>query len=137
MIYVQVLPFSTTAGKYRISVTPQEAYDPFEPSDSLLTPAAARLGTDIVAGVMDNEDFDFYRFSGVTNHVITVTLENLSTTLRPKLTVYDENKSKLFAKYDTTRGANLVVEVDLKQPRDFYIEVDPYSTFGRYRLRVD
>ena len=74
---------------------------------------------------------------GATNRMIKVTLESLSTTLRPNLTVYDENKSKIFDKYDTTRGANLVFEGDLRQPRDFYIEVAPYSTFGRYRLRVD
>ena len=42
-IYVQVLPYNTI-GKYKISVTPQRAYDAFEPNDTLVTTAAAKIG---------------------------------------------------------------------------------------------
>ena len=135
-IYVQVLPYNTI-GKYRISVTPQKAYDTFEPNDTLLTPAAAKVGTDIDAGVMDNKDPDFYRFSGAPARMVKVTFENLSTTLRPYLRVYDGNKSMILERFDGTPGANLNFDVDLKQSRDFYIAVNPYSTSGKYRLRVD
>ena len=128
--YVQVLPYSTV-GRYKISVTPQQAYDTFEPNDTLLTPAAAKLGTDIDAGVMDNKDPDFYRFSGAPARMVKVMFENLSTTLRPYLRVYDGNKSMILERFDGTPGANLNFDVDIKQSRDFYIEVNPYSTSGQ------
>lgn len=118
-------------------MTPQKTYDTFEPNDTLLTPAVAKIGTDVDAGVMDNKDPDFYRFSGAPARMVKVTFENLSTTLRPYLRVYDGNKSMILERFDGTPGANLNVDVDLKQSRDFYIAVDPYSTSGKYRLRVD
>ena len=118
-------------------MTLQQAYDAFEPNDTLLTPATAKVGTDISAGVMDDKDPDFYRFSASPGTMVRVTFENLSTTLRPDLKVYDRNKSQLVEKYDGTPGANLNFEVDVKQTGDFYIEVAPYGTAGKYRLRVD
>jgi hypothetical protein len=66
-----------------------------------------------------------------------VTFENLSTTLKPDVKVYDWNKSLIVEKYDSTQGANLGFAVDIKQPREFYVEIVPYSSFGKYRLRVD
>jgi hypothetical protein len=62
-IYLQVLPYGSK-GRYRISVTPQNAYDAFEPNDSVLTPAPVKMGTDINAGVLDDKDSDWYRVSG-------------------------------------------------------------------------
>lgn len=135
-IYLQVLPYNSV-GKYKVSVTPQNAFDRFEPNDDALTPTAVKVGTDINANVMDTQDRDFYRFSGVTSPIVKVTFENLSTTLRPNLKIYDDNKSQLMEQYDGTPGANLNFEINLKQPRDFYVEVLPYNTSGKYRLRVD
>jgi hypothetical protein len=135
-IYLQVLPYNSTV-KYRISVTPQKAFDTFEPNDNLLTPTAVKVGTDIHGNVMDKEDPDFYRFSGAASSTITVTLENLSTTLRPDVKIFDANKSQLLEKYDSTPGANLTFDADIKKPGDFYVEVEPYNSAGKYRLRVD
>lgn len=135
-IYLQVLPYGST-GKYKISVTPQKAYDAFEANDDLLTPAAVKIGMDVNANIMDDKDHDWYRVSGATNPKAMVTFENLSTTLRPDVKVYDANKSLIVEKYDGTPGANLGFAVDIKQPRDFYVEVVPYASAGKYRLRVD
>jgi hypothetical protein len=135
-IYLQVLPYNTM-GKYKISVTPQQAYDAHEPNDDLLTPKPVRLGTDISGSVMDSGDHDWFRVSGATGTMIKVTFENLSTTLRPNLKVYDRNKSNIVDRFDGTPGANLTFEVDIKQAGDFYVEVLPYSTAGKYRLRLD
>lgn len=66
-----------------------------------------------------------------------MTFENLSTTLRPNVKVYDGNKSLAVEKYDSTPGANLSFAVDIKAPRDFFVEVAPYGTAGKYRLRID
>jgi hypothetical protein len=51
--------------------------------------------------------------------------------------VYDGNKSLAVEKYDSTPGANLSFAVDIKAPRDFFVEVAPYGTAGKYRLRID
>jgi hypothetical protein len=135
-IYLQVLPYDST-GKYLISVTPQKAYDAYEANDDILTPAAIKTGMDVTAGILDDKDHDWYRVSGATKTIVTVTLENLSSTLRPDVKIYDANKSVIVEKYDSTPGANLNFEVDIKQPRDFYIEVVPYGSAGKYRLRID
>ena len=135
-IYLQVVPYGTT-GKYKISVTPQKAYDAFEANDDLLTPTAIKVGLDVNAGIMDDKDHDWYRVSGATSPKVMVTFENLSTTLKPDVKVYDANKSLIVEKYDSTAGANLNFAVDIKQPRDFYVEVVPYGSAGKYRLRVD
>jgi len=135
-LYVQVAPYGST-GKYKISVTPQKAYDTFEPNDDSLTPAAVRIGTDINAGILDDKDHDWYRVSGASKTSVKVTFENLSTTLRPDVKVYDGNKSMITEKYDGTPGANLSFTVDLKALGDFFIEVVPFGTSGKYRLRID
>ena len=139
-IYVQVLPFgSNGGGKYKLSVTPQKAHDAFEPNDDILSPAAVKVGTDIVANVMDKEDRDWYRVSGATKTSLRVIFENLSTTLKPDVKVYDGNKSQLVDKYDTTAGANLNFTVDIRELRDFYVEVAPFGSggTGKYRLRIE
>ena len=135
-IYLQVLPYNTM-GKYKISVTPQQAYDAHEPNDDLLTPRAVKVGTDISGSIMDGEDHDWFRVSSATGTMIKVTFENLSTTLKPNLKVYDRNKSNIVDKFDGTPGANLNFDVDIKQAGDFYVQVLPYSTAGKYRLRLD
>jgi hypothetical protein len=48
--------------------------------------------------IMDNKDHDWYRVSGATNPNVTVTFENLSTTLKPDVKVYDWNKSLIVEK---------------------------------------
>jgi hypothetical protein len=135
-IYLQVLPYNTT-GKYRISVTPQKAYDAYEPNDDLLNPKPIKVGEDISGNIMDGGDHDWFRVSGATGAMISVTFENLSTTLRPHVRVYDRNKSNLLDRFDGTPGANLNFEVNIKQAGDFYLEVLPYSTAGKYRLRLE
>jgi hypothetical protein len=92
---------------------------------------------DLNAGIMDNKDHDWYRVSGAGKPNVMVTFENLSTTLKPDVKVYDGNKSLIVEKYDGTPGANLSFAVDIKQARDFYVEVAPYGSAGKYRLRVD
>jgi hypothetical protein len=120
-------------------VTPQKAHDAFEPNDDILSPAAVKVGTDIVANVMDKEDRDWYRVSGATKTSLRVIFENLSTTLKPDVKVYDGNKSQLVDKYDTTAGANLNFTVDIRELRDFYVEVAPFGSggTGKYRLRIE
>jgi TIR domain len=135
-IYVQVLPYDSI-GKYKLSVTPQQAFDNYEPNDDSLTASAVTIATDIVANVMDTTDHDWYRVTGAAKPRITVMFENLSSTLRPDVKVFDANKSEIAEKYDATPGANLTFDINIKQSREFYIQVLPYDSAGQYRLRIE
>ena len=66
-----------------------------EPNDDLLNPKAIKVGDDISGSIMDGGDHDWFRVSGATGTMIKVTFENLSTTLKPNVKVYDRNKSNI------------------------------------------
>jgi hypothetical protein len=40
-------------------------------------------------------------------------------------------------KHDSTPGANLSFRADIKEPRDFYVELLPYGRAGKVLLRID
>ena len=127
----QVLPYASTVI--------QDLRDAAEASmplmQTIISSAAAFRSSWTSTHIMDDKDHDWYRVSGATNPNVKVTVENLSTTLRLDVKVYDANKSLIVEKYDGTPGANLSFAVDIKQPRDFYLEVVPYASAGKYRLR--
>jgi hypothetical protein len=135
-IYVQVLPYDSI-GKYKLSVTPQQAFDGYEANDESLTASAVTIATDIVANVMDTADHDWYRVTGAVKSSVTVTLEALSSTLRPAVKVFDANKSEIGEKYDPTAGAKVTLEANIGQPGEFYVQVLPYDSAGTYRLRIE
>ena len=134
-IYFEVLPYSS-AGKYKISVTMQDAADAFEANDDILTARAAAVGADIAANIMDAKDNDFYKITGATKTPVTIALENQSTTLKPNIKVFNANKSQMMEKYDATAGANLSFEAAIEPGQDFYVEVLPYGSAGKYKLTV-
>jgi hypothetical protein len=131
--YVAVMNYGST-GKYTLSVTPQNAFDSHEPNDDALTASAVAIGTAIDGSVMDDKDSDWFRISGATQKSIHVTLDNLSTTLKPDLKIYSATKSQLDEKYDGTAGANLDFTMDVEAGKDFYLQVLPYGSTGKYRL---
>jgi hypothetical protein len=134
-IYVEVLPYGS-AGKYRISVATQNAADQFEPNDDILSATPMQAGKDVLANVMDDKDTDFYKVSGAAKTPVIVTLDNQSATLKPDIKIFDANKSQVMEKYDATAGANLSFSVAVEPGKDFYIEVLPYNSSGKYRLGV-
>jgi len=131
--YVGVMNYGST-GKYTLSVTPQNAFDSHEPNDDALTASAIAIGTPIDASIMDDKDADWFKITGAAGKTVHVTLENLSTTLKPDLKIYSANKSQLDEKYDGTAGANLDFNIDVEPGKDFYLQVLPYGSTGKYRL---
>ncbi len=67
---------------------------------------------------------------------MVVKLLNRSTTLRPSMKLYNAAKSEIAAKSDGTRGANLDYELEIEPGKDFYLQVTPYASSGKYRLSV-
>jgi hypothetical protein len=131
--YVEVLNYGST-GKYTLSVTPQNAFDSHEPNDDVLTASAVAIGTVIDGNIMDDKDADWFKITGAAQKSIHVTLDNQSTTLKPDLKVYSATKSQTNEKYDGTAGANLDFTIDVEPGKDFYLQVLPYGSTGKYRL---
>lgn len=131
--YVEVTPYGS-AGAYQLSAVPQKAYDSNEPNDDQLTAKAIVVGQAIEGSIMDDKDQDWFRVSGATTAKVDVVLENLSATLKPDIKIYSSTKSLKLEKYDATPGAGLdfVVEVDVG--KDFYVQILPYGSTGKYKL---
>lgn len=137
-IYVQVGGLSSSTGKYKLSVTPQHAFDALEPNEDILSASPARVGEDIAANIMDDQDSDWLHFTGAPQKPLMVTLENLSTTLRPDVRIYNSNKSEVTHQYDGTPGANLSFPLPPQAGTDFYVQVGYFavSSAGKYKLSV-
>lgn len=134
-IYVEVLAYGST-GKYALRVTPRRAFDALEPNDDVLSASPAKVGQDIVANIMDGEDSDWLHFTGAPQGPLTVTFENLSTTLKPDIKIYNSRKSQVYEGYDGTPGADLSFPLPPEAGTDFYVEVLPYGSTGKYKLSV-
>jgi outer membrane protein OmpA-like peptidoglycan-associated protein len=132
-IYVEVLPWSSV-GAYQLSVTPQHAFDANEPNDDQLKPTALKFGDSIEGSIMDDKDSDWFHVTAPSTGKVTIALENLSTTLRPDVKVYSASKSQIVEKDDGTPGAGLDFMVDVTPGQDFYVQIVPWSSTGKYRL---
>jgi outer membrane protein OmpA-like peptidoglycan-associated protein len=133
IFYVEVLPYNST-GAYQLSATAQHAFDANEANDDQLKPTTLKFGDSIEGNIMDDKDADWFHVTAPTVGKITVALENLSPTLKPDVKVYSQAKSQIVEKYDGTPGAGLDFMVDVTPGQDFYIQVVPYSSTGKYRL---
>ena len=131
--YVEVLPFNS-AGAYQLSALAQRAYDNYEANDDQLSATALTFGDAVEASIMDAGDRDWYHVTASPSGKVTIAFENLSSTLRPWVHVYNAQKSQVVEKYDYTPGAGLDFNVELPAGQDFYLQVDPYSNEGKYRL---
>jgi hypothetical protein len=134
-IYLEVLPFGS-AGAYELSITPQKAYDANEPNDDQLSPKVVAFGTPLEGNIMDEGDADWFRITGASAAKVNVVLDNQSTTLKPHVKVYSSTKSQKRDEYDSTAGAGLDFVVDIEPGKDFYLQVVPYSSTGKYSLTV-
>lgn len=133
VIYVEVEPYGSS-GAYELSAIAQKAYDANEPNDDVLHPSPLKFGTSIEGSIMDSADQDWFHVSAPVSGKVEVHLESLSPTLRPDVKVFSSSKSAITEKYDGTPAADLDFEVDVEPGRDFYIEVVPYGSVGKYRL---
>jgi hypothetical protein len=135
--YVQVAGFSGTSGTYAITITPQKAFDRFEPNDSVVEPRDITFAQDVEANVMDASDSDVYRVA-VPAGPLRVTLTNRSATLSPEVTLFDSNRVQVANQYQTTRGSHGGVQATVNAAGPWYVRVNGFGgTSGAYTLRVD
>ena len=136
--YVVVGRYYAAAAEYRLRVAAQVAFDRYEPNDSIIKATPIAAATPVEANIMDGADVDYFKVPApATVAKMVVSFENRSTTLAPKLQLFDGRKSNIYNAYDSTPGANLDLSVDVKPSPDFYVLVDKNSaTSGDYTLTV-
>lgn len=93
-------------------------------------------GEQVSANVMDQKDADWYRLDGAVSDKVNVLLKNPSASLRPHVTVYNANQSKLMEKYDYTHGASLEFEFDAVPGEEYFFQVSPWESQGEYQFTV-
>lgn len=124
-------------GPYKLAISPSKYFDDFEPNDGASQATPISLGQTIKATILDDKDEDWFRLKTPGTGKRKIYLENIEGKLKPQITVFDTNKSKVFERYDTTEGANLDFSVEVPSS-DFYVRVNPWlGGWGRYSLIVE
>lgn len=136
--FFRVSPYDST-GAYTLSATPQNAHDRFEPNDDPAQHAPTPLapGKSVDASILDALDVDWYVLKAAPGSSLRLQIENLSTTLRPHVTVYNAQRSRLHTPYDGTPGASLEFKFDATPGATYFFQVSPFDTHGAYRLTVN
>jgi hypothetical protein len=97
------------------------------------------LGISLTGEISENGDNDYFVFSHTGDKLdkIDIQIENLSTTFRPALSIYNQKKSRIFDDTETTRSANLGTQITVKPNSDYYIQVAGISGSKRpYRVVI-
>lgn len=127
----------STSGRYLLSVTPQKAYDDYEPNDDAFTATPMKIGQTLEANIMDGPDVDWYRLSGVKSKTVAVHLENQSKTLQPSIAIFNSDKSLLQDwQAANAQGADFEVSFPAELGKEYFVVVASHNHWseGKYRL---
>lgn len=131
--------YRSGGGKYLVKISPLKSYDQFEPNDSILNPSAMEIGSSLEANIMDGGDKDFYSFTANQAVNLVVNIENRSTSLRPHIDIFNQQKTHIFKHSNTTAGGDIRTTVKLEAGKRYFLSVIDYykSSYGRYLLKLD
>jgi len=106
--------------------------------ETILTAAKTKIGNKVSGHIAAKGPSHFYYFAnpGKLRDKIQIRVENKSTTYRPQINVYDDNRSNLLNGWDGTKGASLERIISLDPGNGIYVEVHPYNSEGAYELSV-
>lgn len=111
-----------------------------EPNDDGLATNEIALGTWITGSVGAPKDADFYAFTTPVEHRdwISIELQNRSTTLEPRLELFDAEKTSRGEVHKTTPGADAVYRFVAAPATRYAVRVSNYygENVGVYLLRV-
>lgn len=143
--YVAIAPhYQKGKGSYKLIVKSLHAYDEYEPNDTVDHAKSVSFGEAIEAGIMDEKDRDFFKVKAVAkNGEATIRIENQSTTLAPRLRIYNSEKEEItkgyYGIYAKTAGSNLNHSFAIKSDSIYYFEVKSHyqKGYGNYKLTVN
>ena len=111
-----------------------------EPNDDGLATNDTKLGTWITASIGAAKDADYFAFTAPETHRdwLRIELQNRSTTLEPRLELFDAAKTSLGSVYKTTPGADLAYAFVAQPATPYLVRVSNYygNSVGVYLLRI-
>ena len=131
--------YGESTGVYALRVAPTKAYDAAEPNDDILKAKPIALKAAVAAGILDRLDTDFFSVPVPDGeHTLAVKLENRSTTLHPKISIFDGAKTEIGEAHNTTAGGEARYGWKAKGPATYFVRVSDYYTDGSgdYTLTV-
>jgi hypothetical protein len=139
MFYLEISGYGSSAGAYTLSVTPQKAFDKYEPNDDIYSPSRITLGSPVEANIMDDADTDFYSFVSPRTGTVNIVITNRSDTLIPALsTFYPDRRSSGFGPDIRMKGGNLRHTLEVLENQTYYLQVwSQKATSGAYTLIVE
>jgi hypothetical protein len=137
-LYVAITDDNAKGGMYLLTVTPQKAFDRYEPNDDIMASRRISIGEEVAANIMDNADTDFFSFASPRKGEVTIEIRNRAAALVPVLAVYNRDRRNIGFAQDVKAGANLRHTIDADKDQLYYLQVSSQSgTAGAYILRVD
>ena len=132
--------YGESTGAYLFRVVATKSYDAYEPNDNILeareiSPARGVAGErswTITTGIFSEW------WQGQDVGQIEINLVNRSTTLRPRIELFDASKSHVGAKANKTPGGDLTASFKITPEKAYHLEVrDQYlEAAGAYHLIV-
>jgi hypothetical protein len=111
-----------------------------EPNDDMLTTNAVPLGKWVTGAIGGGKDADYFVFTTPETHRdwIRIELQNRSTTLEPRLELFDAEKTSRGEVHKTTPGADAIYGFVASPATRYLVRVSNYygASTGVYLLRV-
>jgi hypothetical protein len=125
-LFISISGDDGKGGLYLMTVTPQKAFDRYEPNDGIMASRRISIGEEVSANILDNVDSDFFSFPSPRKGTVTVEIRNRAASLVPVLAVYNKDRR------------NIGFAQDVKAGQTYYLQISSQSgTAGAYILRVD
>jgi hypothetical protein len=138
-LYLEVSGYGRSAGAYTLNVTPQKAFDIYEPNDDIFNARRITLGEKVDANIMDDTDTDYFSFVSPRNGTVNIVITNRSDTLIPALsTFYPDMRSSGFGPDIKAKGGNLRHTLEVLENQIYFLQVWSQSdTSGAYSIVVE
>ncbi len=111
-----------------------------EPNNDLLSTNRMELGKWITASIGAGKDYDFYSFTTPPKYRdwIKIEIDNRSTTLEPRIGLFNSDKASIGSKHQTTSGANVSYVFVAAPESTFTFRASNYygENVGAYLVRV-
>lgn len=82
---------------------------------------------------------DFYSFTANQAGNLVVNIENQSTSLRPRIDIFNQQKSHIFEHANTTAGGDIRTIIKLEAGKKYFLKVIDYykSSYDKYQLKLE